>query len=55
LRELQCSAQEVLGHEFFSAVYATVNVAFKFGRAESVQFTVEIAVKEGIAKITSHG
>src|SRR6202795_3902372 len=55
LSELQSAAQPIQVHELSGAVDAMPEVALEFGSARGVQFTVEIALKEGIAKVTLHG
>jgi hypothetical protein len=54
LRELQSPTQYVQFNELAGAVGAMLEMALTFGRASRTELTVEIALKEGIGKITPH-
>jgi hypothetical protein len=55
LREPQSLAQQVQVHKLNGAKDALLEVVLEFRSISNTQLTVEIAMKEGIGKVTPHG
>src|SRR5438552_7885616 len=55
LGELQSIAQQIQVHELSGTVAAVSEVTLEFRSPAATQLTVEIALKQRVGKVTSHG
>jgi hypothetical protein len=55
LRRVHGQAQRFQGLERINALGASFEMTFEFGGTESIEFVIEVAMKNGISPVTTHG